>query len=82
MPENDTHWRAHRTSEECALLKKKVSTTSLIKKYKKSNTLQNPLYGFKIYYQYWEDKEVNSFLIWFSHIFFTIFAIYNSHMQN
>ena len=41
-----------RTSEECALLKKKVSTTSLTKKYKKSNTLQNSLHVFKIYYRY------------------------------
>ena len=68
MPENETHWRTHRTSEECALLKKKVSTTSLTKKYKKSNKLQNSLHVFKIYYRYWEDKKVNSFLIWLSHI--------------
>ena len=64
-----------RTSEECALLKKKVSTTSLTKKYKKSNTFQNSLHVFKIYYRYWEDKKVNSFLIWLSHtLFYNIFT--------
>ena len=73
MPENETHWRSHRTSEKWALLKKKVSTTDLTKNVWKIQCVTISLHTSKTYYLYQKGepdmcidstKKVKIFLIW------------------
>ena len=73
MPENEIHWRSHRTSEKWALLKKKVSTTDLTKNIWNIQCVTISLRISKTYYLYQKDepdicidstKKVKIFLIW------------------